>query len=58
MTEGVAGMFLVASPDTVARDVLRAYNRKKDVVYTPWFWRCIMLAIRSIPERLCKRLTL
>lgn len=58
MTEDLEGLFLVASPDAVARDVLRAYNRKKDVVYTPWFWRCLMLAIRSIPERLFKRLAL
>jgi len=27
----------------------------RDVVYVPWFWRYIMLIIRSIPEALFKR---
>ncbi len=49
---------LVASPGRVARDVVRAMERRRDVVYTPWFWRWIMAAIRSIPELLFKRLRL
>ena len=58
MTEGLEGLFLVASPERVAADVLRAYRRQRDEVYTPWFWRYIMLLIRLIPERLFKRLSL
>jgi len=58
MTENLTGLFLVASPDRVAADILRAYRRRRDVVYTPWFWRYIMLLIRLIPERLFKRLSL
>ena len=49
---------LVASPQRVARDIVRAIERRRDVVYTPWFWRWIMLVIRSVPERLFKRLKL
>lgn len=49
---------LVASPDRVARDVVRAMERRRDVVYTPWFWRWIMLVIRAVPETLFKRLRL
>jgi short-subunit dehydrogenase len=60
MTWGVLkpGSPIVASPERVARDVVRAIERGRDVVYTPWFWRWIMLVIRSIPERVFKRLTL
>lgn len=58
MTEGLDGLFLVASPERVARDILAAYHRRRDVLYTPWFWRYIMLVIRSIPERVFKRLHL
>lgn len=58
MTEDLPGMFLVASPERVVSDILRAYQQRRDVVYTPWFWRYIMLLIRLIPERLFKRLRL
>ena len=58
MTEGLEGLFLVATPQRVAADILRAYERRRDVVYTPWFWRWIMGIIRMIPERLFKRLKL
>jgi decaprenylphospho-beta-D-erythro-pentofuranosid-2-ulose 2-reductase len=58
MTQGLEGLFLVASPERVARDIIRAYKRGRDVLYTPWFWRYIMLVIRCIPERVFKRLSL
>lgn len=59
MTEGrLDGLLGVATPDRVAADIVRAYRRKKDVLYTPFFWRWIMLAVRSIPERIFKRLKL
>ena len=58
MTADLEGLFLVASPDRVAQDILRAYYKKRDVLYTPWFWRYIMLLIRLIPERVFKKLSL
>ncbi|MDP2166809.1 MAG: SDR family oxidoreductase [Thermodesulfovibrionales bacterium] len=59
MTEGMnLPPALTAEPHEVARDVLRALKKKKDVVYTRWFWRYIMLAIRHIPEAVFKRLKL
>ncbi len=58
MTEGLEGLFLVAKPEKVADDIVRAYNKKKDVLYTPFFWRWIMLIIRSVPERVFKKLKL
>jgi decaprenylphospho-beta-D-erythro-pentofuranosid-2-ulose 2-reductase len=49
---------LLASPERVARDIVRAMRKKKNVVYTPWFWRYVMLGVRVIPETLFKRLAL
>jgi short-subunit dehydrogenase len=49
---------LVASPEQVAADVDLAIRKRKDVIYTRWFWRAVMLVIGSIPERVFKRLKL
>ena len=49
---------LYAEPSRVARDIVRAVDRGRDVVYTPWWWRMVMFAVRIIPERLFKRLSL
>ena len=43
---------LWASPERVAADVERAMERGFGAVYTPWFWRWIMLVIRHVPERI------
>ena len=45
-----------ASPENAARAIVRAVDRRKNVVYVPWFWRYIMLIIRSIPEWQFKRM--
>ncbi|SEK02295.1 SDR family oxidoreductase [Paraburkholderia diazotrophica] len=49
---------LVATPEKVARDILRAIDKRKDVIYTPWFWSLIMLIIRSVPKPVFKRTSL
>jgi len=49
---------LVATPEKVARDILRAIDKRKDVVYTPWFWSLIMFIIRSVPKPVFKRTSL
>ncbi len=49
---------LWARPDTIARGIVRAIEKKKDVVYLPRFWWLIMLIIRHIPERIFKKLNL
>ena len=56
MTYGRPGLFLVASPERVARGVFSAIARGKDVVYVPWYWRFIMLIVRSIPETIFMRM--
>jgi short-subunit dehydrogenase len=47
---------LFASPDKVARDIIRAAETGTCVLYTPWFWRWIMLLIRLIPESIFRKL--
>lgn len=46
---------LWSTPEAVARDVLRAVERRRAVLYTPWFWRWIMLAVRTTPRSLLHR---
>ena len=58
MTFGLPGLFLVASPADVGERIVNSLEGRADVVYVPWFWRYIMLIIRSIPETLFKRLKL
>lgn len=59
MTEGMdLPPLLTASPQAVARDILKAQQRGRSVRYTRWFWRWIMLGIRSIPELVFKRMSL
>ena len=49
---------LVATPEKVASNILRAIDKRKDVLYTPWFWSLIMLIIRSVPKPVFKRTSL
>ncbi|TKC91776.1 SDR family oxidoreductase [Trinickia terrae] len=49
---------LVSTPEKVASDILRAIEKRKDVIYTPWFWSLIMLIIRSVPKPVFKRMSL
>ena len=49
---------LVASPSRVARDIDRAIRRRRNTIYTPWFWRPIMLVVRMVPDFIFKRLKL
>ena len=58
MTYGMPGLFLVASPDHVGAEIVRALEKGRDVAYIPWFWRYIMLMLKLIPESLFKRLKL
>ena len=49
---------LWAQPKRVAEAIVSAIQKRKNVVYVPWFWRWIMLVIRSIPESIFKRMSL
>lgn len=47
---------LPVEPEKVANDIFWAMLKNKQVIYTPWFWRYIMAAIKLIPEVVFKRL--
>jgi decaprenylphospho-beta-D-erythro-pentofuranosid-2-ulose 2-reductase len=49
---------LWATPDKVAADIMGAIDRKRAVLYAPWFWRWIMLVVRNVPVRLFHRSSL
>ena len=46
---------LWATPAQVATDIVRAVERRRAVLHTPWFWRWIMLVVRSLPRSLLHR---
>jgi decaprenylphospho-beta-D-erythro-pentofuranosid-2-ulose 2-reductase len=56
MTAAFKKGMLWASPETVARSIVRAMDRGTPVVYAPWFWRPIMWVVTSIPEFIFSRL--
>jgi short-subunit dehydrogenase len=58
MTAHLKKGLLFATPEKVAQDIIRAIAGKKSVLYTPWFWRWIMLAIKMIPETIFRKLRL
>ncbi|MED5611531.1 SDR family oxidoreductase [Pseudomonas sp. JH-2] len=59
MTQGLPlPKALVATPERVAGDIVRALEKKKDSIYTPAFWAGIMLIIKSIPRPIFNRINL
>ena len=47
---------MTVSPERVAKDIHKAILKRKDILYTPWFWGWIMRVIRWIPTTIFKRL--
>jgi short-subunit dehydrogenase len=41
---------LTAQADEVASSIFKAQQKNKNIIYTKWMWRWIMLIIKSIPE--------
>ncbi|HTW49125.1 MAG TPA: SDR family oxidoreductase [Acidobacteriaceae bacterium] len=58
MTAHLPQNALFAQPAQVARHILRAIDKRKDVAYVPPFWGLIMLAVRSVPRRIFKKMNL
>lgn len=58
MTSNVKKNFLFASPSKVGKAIYNAMKNGDNVLYTPWFWRPIMLIIQHIPEFIFKRMKL
>ena len=49
--------FGVISPDQAAAGIWKAMQRRRQLVYVPWWWRWIMLAVRLTPSFIFRRLT-
>ena len=58
MTAGMKKSLLFASARRVGLGIHRAIERRRSVVYIPWFWRPIMAMIKCLPEDIFKRLQL
>jgi short-subunit dehydrogenase len=59
MTAAIANKgALWAKPDAIAAGIVHAIDKRRNVVYLPWFWQPIMLVIRHIPEFVFKKITL
>ena len=55
MTEGMdLPAKLTAEPEEVGAAILKAVQRRRDVIYVRPIWRLIMAIIRNIPERIFK----
>jgi short-subunit dehydrogenase len=46
---------LWATPQRVAADIERALDQRNGNLYTPWFWRWIMLIVVNVPQALFLR---
>ncbi|MCX7835862.1 MAG: SDR family NAD(P)-dependent oxidoreductase [bacterium] len=42
---------LAATPERVAKDIWKAIQKRKMVIYTPWFMRWILFILRHLPEK-------
>jgi decaprenylphospho-beta-D-erythro-pentofuranosid-2-ulose 2-reductase len=58
MTASLRKGLLFASPRKVGEGTYHAMLKGKEVVYLPWFWRPIMLIVKSIPEPVFKKLSI
>ncbi len=58
MTHGLTAKGPTATPQTVAKQIVRDIERRRSVCYTPRKWWPIMTIIRAIPEWLFKRTSL
>jgi NADP-dependent 3-hydroxy acid dehydrogenase YdfG len=58
MTRDFKKGLLFVGPDVVGRAIYDAILKGKGIVYLPWFWRWIMLIIKSIPEMIFKKISL
>lgn len=55
MTAGLAEPPFAGEPERVAKDVLRALDSGRSVVYTPAPWRGVMLIVRNLPRFIRRR---
>ncbi len=58
MLRAASKVYFPISADRAAEDIVKAMKKRKQEIYTPWFWRYIMWVIRNIPSPIFRRLTI
>ncbi len=58
MTAAMPNSEKFADVDAVAEIIVKAIDRRSDVLYVPFQWQPIMFIVRHIPERIFKKLNL
>ncbi|MFO0667614.1 MAG: SDR family NAD(P)-dependent oxidoreductase [Polyangiaceae bacterium] len=56
MTAGLKPPPFAGEPDQVARDVVKAMDDKKPMLYTPGMWALVMLVIRFLPRFVMRKI--
>ena len=56
MTAGLKPPPFAGEPDQVARDVVRAMDQRRPVLYTPRIWAWVMLVIRFLPRFVMRKI--
>lgn len=56
MTTHLPKNFLFSTPERTAKDIVKAISCGVAVLYTPFYWRWIMLLIQCLPRGIVKRL--
>jgi decaprenylphospho-beta-D-erythro-pentofuranosid-2-ulose 2-reductase len=51
------GTPFIISPEKAVDDIYRAMRKRKQVIYTPFLWRYIMLVIQHVPSVIFRRLS-
>ena len=53
-----APKIITATCETVASDIYRACKNGRNIIYTPWYWRYLMIIFRIIPGFIFNRLNI
>lgn len=56
MTAGLKPPPFAGEPEQVARDIIRAMDARKPLIYTPSIWRLVMLVIRHLPRFVMRKI--
>src|SRR5262249_55374719 len=56
MTAGLKPPPFAGEPEQVARDVIRAMDSRKALIYTPGIWALVMLVIRFLPRFVMRKI--
>ncbi len=51
-----APRFLISTPTEIAKLIVNAVNKKKEIVYSNFWWKIIMFFVKIIPEGIFKKL--